>query len=692
MSKGGLACALHGNDPVLGLVPEPDIQHIGYVYRMGYDKALILTNDAWRERVLGVPLNCILVASEIEFSEPGNEDPNMASAVILRVTGASRLPMDDDALRTVIEMHTRRTSRRREDEHDGYDGMTHAELQWGGLECRILGTLFNRDGSSHLGADVEDFPSAAQSRVYKLKGEGLGLVVNFLDPLRQAKAVQEATALGFPNLPEPVEIGEVRYTSADKLHRQSGANVVVNIQPFDLLARRTAVFGMTRTGKSNTTKTLVSEVALAAARGGQSVGQLIFDMNGEYANATHQDDGSSLADAFGTDNEDYIVRYRGRTTAGFRDLRPNFYDDFRTSLQLVQSLVGNDPNAGQSQEFRTFLQLDVQEPDPSDFSASTRYEKKKALFHTLLAKSGFAPPPGFQISFLASKEVVNSVGRAINPNADDEDCLSLAGGTAGRRGVQCRMSPTDAVTWFEAAWDVSGQLRTTRGPWLDDDEILLIDLLKQQSTARSGAFITGYRVFARQREYHSAQGTADVASDIYNELSGGKIVVLDLSVGTEAVREAMAERIAKHIFAMNMEAFHGGQSPPNIVLYVEEAHNLIGKDAEPDDTWPRIAKEGAKARIALVYATQEPSSVQRNIMANTENIFCTHLNNDDEIRVLTKYYDFGDFTESIKKAQDVGFARMKTLSAPFVIPTQIRKFEPSVVKRKFEAARAAAEG
>jgi hypothetical protein len=136
-----------------------------------------------------------------------------------------------------------------------------------------------------------------------------------------------------------------------------------------------------------------------------------------------------------------------------------------------------------------------------------------------------------------------------------------------------------------------------------------------------------------------------------------------------------------------MEAFHGGGRPPNVVLYVEEAHNLIGSDAEPDETWPRIAKEGAKARISLVYATQEPSSVQRNILANTENVFCTHLNNDDEVRTLSKYYDFADFAQSIKKAQDVGFARMKTLSAPFVIPTQIRKFEPAVVRAKWLAAR-----
>ena len=218
----------------------------------------------------------------------------------------------------------------------------------------------------------------------------------------------------------------------------------------------------------------------------------------------------------------------------------------------------------------------------------------------------------------------------------------------------------------------------------------MIDVLKGQSSAGSGRNIAGLRAIQRQRIYHSPKGTADVANDVYRELVNGKIVILDLSVGTESVREAMSERIAKAVFAKNLDAFHGGGAPPNIVLYVEEAHNLIGADAKPDETWPRIAKEGAKARIALVYATQEPSSVQRNILANTENIFCTHLNNDDEVRTLSKYYDFSDFAESIKKVQDVGFARVKTLSSAFVVPTQISKFDPAVIAQRLKALNQAA--
>ena len=130
---------------------------------------------------------------------------------------------------------------------------------------------------------------------------------------------------------------------------------------------------------------------------------------------------------------------------------------------------------------------------------------------------------------------------------------------------------------------------------------------------------------------------------------------------------------------------NAGQLPPNMVIYVEEAHNLIGKKDDLTSTWPRIAKEGAKARIAFVYATQEPSSIHPNILANTENWYVTHLNNDDELKSLSKFYDFGDFQDSLKNAQDVGFARIKTLSSPFVIPTQIHRFTPAALKQELAA-------
>ena len=49
--------------------------------------------------------------------------------------------------------------------------------------------------------------------------------------------------------------------------------------------------------------------------------------------------------------------------------------------------------------------------------------------------------------------------------------------------------------------------------------------------------------------------------------------------------------------------------------------------------------------------------------------------NKDEIYTLEKYYDFSDFSHNIIRNNDVGFARIKTLSNNFIIPVQIEKFK-----------------
>jgi DNA helicase HerA-like ATPase len=209
-------------------------------------------------------------------------------------------------------------------------------------------------------------------------------------------------------------------------------------------------------------------------------------------------------------------------------------------------------------------------------------------------------------------------------------------------------------------------------------------------TQRRGAssFISGYRILADSLKYHSPRRSTEVADEIYAHLVDGKIVILDLSVGDARIREKVSTQIALKIFQNSMNIFVRGETPPNIVVYIEEAHNLIGKKMDLTETWPRLAKEGAKYRISLVYATQEVSSMHPNILANTENWFITHLNNVREIKELAQFYDFDDFSGSLIRAQDVGFARVKTLSGPFVVPVQIDKFDPELERLRVSLSEA----
>ena len=290
MSLNSLSNRIFTQSALPLLVANPTEQHVGYVFGMGYETAKVLTNDAWRSRVGGVQLNAFLVACAFDPERFTDADELDRVVVLLRVIGPTPLPQDADLLKAIIEHHQSRTSVTRADVLDGFDPFTHNQVQYGGLLCRVVGSFYIEGSQLMFGADVEDFFSASHLRVYSPTPAALEQIVNYADPIRLAKAHEDFRKLGFANLPQAFEVGHVRYTSTNRLQKSHGtATVPVQVQPMDFLGRRTAVLGMTRTGKSNSVKTMVSAVALSACTSGVRIGQLIFDMNGEYANANQQE-------------------------------------------------------------------------------------------------------------------------------------------------------------------------------------------------------------------------------------------------------------------------------------------------------------------------------------------------------------------------------------------------------------------
>lgn len=671
-------------NPLVALLGDYQSNHVGYIYSMNFLDACVLTNDAWKERVAGIPHNSFLVAASFDPSRMAEIHEFDREVILLRVLGPSGLPTDVDILRTMIEHNQRRTHEEvfTVDQLDGHDPMTHAELQYAALKCRILGTFYIENGELRLGSDLENYVSCSRLRVFKPRGEALSAIVNHINPEVRNKALEEAKKSGFSGLPSPIEIGTVRYTSTARLHRGEGEQLVpVMIQPSDFLARRTAVLGMTRTGKSNTVKTTVASVAIAALKDKIKVGQIIFDLNGEYANANHQDDGSSIAEVFEGD----CIRYRAIETQGFEDLRTNFYIETAQGLNLIQSLYHTDPSPFTGQDIDAFMGSSLDEPDRSDHGEHTRWERRKAVFQCILHKAGYPAPA----NFLVKIPIVAALTRQIT---------NFANSQTPQIQVTIPASTTvplpEACSWFETIRNINLRIKdaqrtrnqsliglessTPGNSWVDNMLEAYLNILARENSKHQG--FGGYRAIVNYSAYHSHRRTADVVGEVINHLVDGKIVILDLSAGPVSVRSVLSKRIAGQIFAQSFDIMNSGKVPPNMVIYAEEAHNIIGKKDDLTDVWPRIAKEGAKAKIAFVYATQEPSSIHPNILANTENWFVTHLNNDDELKALGKFYDFNDFHDSLKCAQDVGFARIKTLSSPFVIPTQINRFTPSDLK------------
>src|SRR4029079_4848526 len=67
------------------------------------------------------------------------------------------------------------------------------------------------------------------------------------------------------------------------------------------------------------------------------VGQIIFDINGEYANGNLQDEGTAIFEMF----KDDVLRYSTLAKDGFKVMKVNFYQDVHSGLDLVKSHLLN---------------------------------------------------------------------------------------------------------------------------------------------------------------------------------------------------------------------------------------------------------------------------------------------------------------------------------------------------------------
>ena len=116
-------------NPLATLLADPVTNHIGYVYSMGFKEAMVLTNDAWKERVAGIPHNSFLIAASFDPAKFANALELDKEIVLLRVLGPANLPQDVDMLRTRIEHSQRRTADELfgQDIHDGLDPLTYIE-------------------------------------------------------------------------------------------------------------------------------------------------------------------------------------------------------------------------------------------------------------------------------------------------------------------------------------------------------------------------------------------------------------------------------------------------------------------------------------------------------------------------------------------------------------------------------------
>jgi hypothetical protein len=628
---------------------------VGGIFRLDYDSAIVLTDDFKKHKAGGVPRGGFLLAVAGENTGSGFvlEDQEV---ILLRVRGTAPLPNESELIQTRLAV-VRDAGASGVGFDDVTDVLTRNELQQSAFDCEVLGTFYTetdaRDAQIEYGADIDNVVVSARYQVFLPSTEVLSWLASYPEPDDKRDALA---------------IGKVRFAATRRKALMAGTDQAeVRINVSDFVGRKTAVFGMTRTGKSNSIKTLVTAVHRYGSEHQRSIGQLIFDPQGEYANVNKQDrTGLRL---LGDDDSTVRIYKVEPDSADSREkpLRINFYD--REVLDAAWSLVSEATAPVNTNYGKSFRSAVLSEPDQNDRSAYSRWAWALVAFYGLLAKCGFTGGTLPQSLIIAAASDPMNQFMAAKPNSVVQ---------AGRAGSYRVLSPAGALALAE--W--VGERPDEFPKWHDTQNCQFADVWGVYKYTGVTSAIRTIRAF------HGPQSAGDVGEHLWQDMLAGRLAIVDLSSGNDQVAKVMSERIVTHLLNQAAERFRGDHDPVDMQIIVEEAHNLFERGGREvaDDPWVRLSKEAAKYRMGLIYATQEVTSVDKRILSNTSNWLIAHLNSDHETRELAHYYDFKVWAPSIMRAEDVGFVRMKTYSGKFIVPVQIAKFDHAMVNAARKAA------
>lgn len=680
---------------------------IGAVYTISYAEAIVAVYDYDREQAGGLPKSTFLMAARPDGDE---------SFVLLRIQKEARLPSaaaNDQTRQETIEDSGNQG-------HWSYrlPDWVKDKMSLHGLECSVLGTFIAEANKQYRYAeDIDNYYAVNQLMVWKPDAVSLDVIVN-----------HQHRTNDIPIARKSAKIGRTRFAAAEP---STSARADFRINPTDIMKRRTAYFGMSRSGKSNGLKIVAENIyRIREGNPAHRVGQIIFDLSGEYAQDNYQD-GRGLHRVHETLNlprESEVATYglipvpwdpsrKVMKLNFFGDPIPRPWQTLQDTLTVEQALdqmiagkeIIRGIMANETARYTTAFRdsdLAVEASAAGNISAQTRYYRSVLAYRTALAAAGLQVPswqpsirgPGQHAVF--SQNLVAALRHDDNAHSDHQTDY-----------VQAAAIIDNSVNnQFEIAWDQLVTLFSALARFVDDRRSRFSrfeqDYIAQSSTQESWAdprfrailrvfeSRNGPRSFQVAQEQHDPNTTNDFAEAVVDDLRKGKLVIIDQSAGDPEQNLAAAERVMWRIFRSQQERFRSvlasldPTAPPeenkategHIIIYIEEAHNLLPRANARDNlttVWARAAKEGSKLNIGMVLATQAPSSVMPEILSETDNWVLSYLNSASERRVVADYMDFSDFVDQIGKVSEQGFVRIRTLSQAYTVPVQLDRFQLS---------------
>jgi len=169
-------------------------------------------------------------------------------------------------------------------------------------------------------------------------------------------------------------------------------------------------------------------------------------------------------------------------------------------------------------------------------------------------------------------------------------------------------------------------------------------------------------------------------------LSPEQINILDLSVidpGSYGLRNLILSILCQELFkrrvqARRREALNLNSQLNRIWLLIDEAHQFVpqGKNTLSKEILIRWIKEGRQPGLSCVLASQQPSSLENEVLTQCDIIICHKLTNTDDILAVNKLsqdYMGSELRIYIRNLKNIGEAVLVDDEKERVLMVRIRK-------------------
>lgn len=575
------------------------------------------------------------------------------------------------------------------------DGLYKQELLFLGYRCRMLGVCHTEKDVVKYFSGVRSAPAFHTLDVVLPDPQFLR---NMFKSIAEFSDNNGISQINF-------EIGHLKYgsnpddTEEYRIGTDKQVGIIYNVA--NLLRKRTGIFGKSGSGKSNAVKTVIGMIAKEKPNSGI----LILDTNGEYSMDNDQNDGfMNIFHEAGQKNK--VVLFSNKTFSestykkyGQDSISPLKFDVFKNIKPAFEIVEANlDTGEKEPLYLTPWFAAISNEDDPSKvFSDSRNPGLIYGVYYKCLLNVGMKPVDEIHLGYdlTVSKEYLNYLATLFKraelaenkdkffdfSDLEEADKASILRSKSilhnkfdGKYICRNILSMADYAQWY-----VDSQM---------EDSSSIKPFAELLSNSRRLYELAKFHI--KDDSYKKGTSLGDA---VFDALKSNKIVILDLpSLKSMKIARSLSNHICSSLLAKASFMF-GEETQRTLfnrfeaIVVIEEAQNYLGKEelSSGNSIYERLAKEGRKFHLGLIYVTQQPSAIDMSITSQTENIIALHLSNDADCFILNKIKDKFDLLtcKFLKEEAAIGLAYILSEPyQPFVLPCQIKRFDKTLVLKK----------